>query len=107
MGEEARLRGVIEAGGEEDFCRSLRALGRQIGLQNKQNAALQELIGSQNEMKQEILLAVRSEMKDQREEMIEMKQEILLAVRSEMKEQREEMREMCTKIMAVLDAKEK
>ena len=136
--EEARLRGVIEAGGEEDFCRSLRALGRQIGHQNKQNAALQELIGGQNEMKQEtkvqreemiemkqeILLPVRSEMKDQREEMREMKQdmkeliggqnvmkqEILLAVRSEMKEQREEMREMremCTKMMAMLDAKEK
>ena len=89
--EEARLRGVIEAGGEEDFCRSLRALGRQIGHQNKQNAALQELIGGQNEMKQET--------KVQREEMIEMKQD--------MKEQREEMREMCTKMMAMLDAKEK
>ena len=100
---------MIEAGGEEDFCRSLRALGRQIGHQNKQNAALQELIGGQNEMKQET--------KVQREEMIEMKQEILLAVRSEMKDQREEMiemkqemremREMCTKMMAMLDAKEK
>ena len=92
--EEARLRGVIEAGGEEDFCRSLRALGRQIGHQNKQNAALQELIGSQNEMQQET--------KVQREEMIEMKQD--------MKEQREEMREMremCTRMMAMLDAKEK
>ena len=111
--EEARLRGVIEAGGEEDFCRSLRALGRQIGHQNKQNAALQELIGGQNEMKQETKVQreeMKQETKVQREEMIEMKQEILLAVRSEMKEQREEMREMremCTKMMAMLDAKEK
>ena len=90
--EEARLRGVIEAGGEEDFCRSLRALGRQIGHQNKQNAALQELIGGIDEMKHEM----RGNMNDQREEM-----------KQDMKEQREEMREMCTKMMAMLDAKEK
>ena len=52
--EEARLRAVIEAGGEADFCRSLRALGRQIGLQDQQNLALQELVGGQQEQQRKL-----------------------------------------------------
>ena len=115
--EEAKLRGVIEAGGEEDFCRSLRALGRQIGQQNKHNAALQDLTGSmQDEFKQ--LASRQTEMASRQTEMASRQTEMASrrqtemasrqdAFESQMRGEMKEVRGMCAKILMLLDAKEK